>query len=392
MEKAGNRGKYLASILIVDDDPNILFLLSEVLTRQNYQLTRASDGAEAIQILEKQSFDLVISDLHMKTVNGIEVLRTVKSNHENTEVLILTGYGTVNSAVNAMKSGAFEYLTKPLNIEELRLKVTQALKHRSMKLQVAQQSKKIRAHQEMLDRDLQLASTIQQTLVPQPIENNKISVDVAHLPIIGVGGDFADIYYDNEDLLYFTMLDVTGHGIAAALIVNRVSTEIQKLVREKRNPNDILFHLNNFIFNSFFRTGMFLTSFCCLIDFAKKELIYAGCAHPPLLFWEKAKNEIIQLNSQNSIIGFETTTKNSFIQDTRPIQAGDRLFMYTDGILEAENEAGEHFGISGLLRSFQAGTIEPIENVNRKMLSEMSQFSKKTIRDDIFLLVAELKA
>jgi sigma-B regulation protein RsbU (phosphoserine phosphatase) len=381
----------VTSILIVDDDPNILFLLSEVLSRQNYEITKATDGSEAIQFLEKQSFDLVISDLHMKIVGGIEVLRTVKELHNNTEVLILTGYGTVNSAVKAMKSGAYEYLTKPLNIEELRLKVNQALNHRDMKLQVAEQAQKIKTHQEMLERDLQLATTIQQTLVPPAISNEKISVNVVHRPSIGVGGDFADIYHDDANLIYFTMLDVTGHGIAAALIVNRISSEIQKLVREKRHPNDILFQLNNFVYHAFYRTGMFLTSFCCRIDFSKNELAYSGCAHPPVLFWEKTTHQIFQLDSQNPIIGFQTSVDNSFIQDLRPINPGDRLFMYTDGILEAENDTGEYFGIEGLRRNFQQNTKTAIQEFNQNMLGAMSDFSKKTIRDDIYLLVAELK-
>jgi len=381
----------VASILIVDDDPNILFLLSEVLSRQNYEITKATDGAEAISILQTHSFDLVVSDLHMRTVGGIEVLRTVKSGHPHTEVLIMTGYGTVNSAVKAMKSGALEYLTKPLNIEELRLKVKQALDLRMMKLQVAEQARKIKMHQEMLDRDLQLASTIQQTLIPPPIFSDKIAIDVAHRPCIGLGGDFTDIYHDGENFFYLTMLDVTGHGIAAALIVNRISNEIQKLVRENRQPRDILFQLNHFIYHSFYRTGMFLTAFCCLVDFSRHQLIYAGCAHPPLIFWEKNTRQIFQLDSQNPIVGFQAGSENRFVQEIRPFNGGDRLFMYTDGLLEAENELGEHFGIAGLRENFLQSTSLAIPEVNPSILAAMSRFSNMDIRDDIYLVVAELK-
>jgi len=77
----------MASILIVDDDISILFLLAEVLSREKHVITKAQDGSEAIQILSQNTFDLVISDLHMKQVNGIEVLRSVKEQNPDLEVL-----------------------------------------------------------------------------------------------------------------------------------------------------------------------------------------------------------------------------------------------------------------------------------------------------------------
>lgn len=382
----------MASILIVDDDQNILFLLSEVLTRENHQITKATDGSEAIQILRHEKFDLVISDLHMKQVNGIEVLQFVKEQKLDHEVLILTGYGTVNSAVKAMKLGAFEYLTKPLNIEELRLKVNQAILQREMKLKVAFQEKKIRAHQEMLERDLKLAETVQQTLIPRPLENEKIAVYVNHYPIIGVGGDFADIYFRADNLVYCTIVDVTGHGIAAALIVNRVCSEIRKFVREQEDePKDILFHLNNFIVDSFYRTGLFLTSFSYLIDLKTSKLHYTGCAHPPLIFWNSSRRQIELLESQNTIIGFQKSEQNTFVQNTRSIAKGDRFFLYTDGIVEAENQDGQLYGVAGLTTSFEKCLTLPIHQVNSAMKQSMETFRDKPLRDDIYLLVSEVR-
>jgi len=362
----------MASILIVDDDRNILFLLSEVLTRQNHQVTKANDGAKAIPLLQQQDFDLVISDLHMKQVNGIEVLKAVKKKDPNLDILILTGYGTVNSAVQAMKLGAFDYLTKPLNIEELRMKVDQALEHQSNRLKIASQERKLKMHQEMIERDLKLAKTIQQTLIPQPFENNQITVNILHRPIIGVGGDFADIHYENNDHIYLNLIDVTGHGIAAALIVNRICNEIRKMVRDRLQPGEILFQLNNFIIDSFYLTGMFLTAFSCLIDLKKRQMIYAGSAHPPLLITQN--NKVRQLSSQNTIIGFQKSTENAFIQNSLPIETHDRLLMYTDGIVEIENEVGKQFGVKGLQAAFEKTNSTPISDVLDQLMNSMNTF------------------
>lgn len=381
----------MASILIVDDDISILFLLAEVLSREKHVITKAQDGSEAIQILSQNTFDLVISDLHMKQVNGIEVLRSVKEQNPDLEVLILTGYGTVNSAVKAMKLGAFDYLTKPLNIEELRLKVRQALKHHEMKLTMIEQERQLRAHQEMIQRDLLLAETIQQTLLPQPLVNAQIEVQVTHRPMIGVGGDFGDIYYDDHQRVYLTIVDVTGHGITAALLVNRVCSEIRKLVREKLQPNEIVFYLNNFISDSFQGTGMFLTACCCLIDLTQHHLSYSGCAHPPLLLWLANSGKTLVLESQNSLIGFKKNIENNFRQDSLAITAGDRLCLYTDGILEAKNKSGQLYGVKGLQKAFVESIKLPLDHVAEAVIESMNRFRHKPIRDDIYLFIAEVK-
>jgi sigma-B regulation protein RsbU (phosphoserine phosphatase) len=381
----------MASILIVDDDQNILMLLSEVLNRLNHQVTKASDGSEAIPLIQQQNFDLVISDLHMKKINGIEVLKAVKEKDKNLDVLILTGYATVQSAVKAMKFGAYDYLTKPLNIEELKVKVPLALEHQSLKLRMAEQERQLRAHQATIERDLKLAATIQQTLVPRPFENHQIRVDVYHLPIIGVGGDFADIYYAPNKFIYLNLIDVTGHGIASALIVNRISSDIRKWVHEELQPQEILFRLNNFIVESFYLTGMFLTGFSCYIDLIKYQLVYAGSAHPPALLWQQELQRTEKLESQNTILGFDKSSANMFSQTLVPIRPGDRLLMYTDGIIEAENNLGDQFGIEGLIAALETSQNDASNSTIQYLLEKMNRFREKPIRDDIYLVNAEIK-
>lgn len=381
----------MASILIVDDDPNILKLLSDVLNRLNHQVTKASDGSEAIPLIQQQQFDLVISDLHMTKINGIEVLKAVKEKDKNLDILILTGYATVQSAVKAMKLGAYDYLTKPLNIEELKQKVHLALEHQSLKLKMAAQEQQLRAHQAMIERDLKLAAAIQQTLVPRPLENHQIRIDVYHLPIIGVGGDFADICYVPNKFIYLNLIDVTGHGIASALIVNRICSDIRKWVQEELPPQEILFRLNDFIVDSFYLTGMFLTGFSCYIDLINYRVIFAGSAHPPALLWQPKSKKILKLESQNIILGFKKSDVGMFSQAEVPMQPGDQLLMYTDGIIEVENNEGELFGVEGLRTALGMSHNRTDCSRLQFLLEKMNQFRQKPIRDDIYLVNAELK-
>lgn len=109
----------MVSVLIVEDEDSLRKALSQLLLNKGYEVTEVSDGNEAFSILEKNNFDLVITDLRMKIVSGEEVLKKVKENSPTTEVIIITAYGTIQSAVAAMKAGAFDYITKPFKVEEI---------------------------------------------------------------------------------------------------------------------------------------------------------------------------------------------------------------------------------------------------------------------------------
>jgi two-component system, NtrC family, response regulator HydG len=107
------------SILVVDDAPDTLEVLERNLTAQAYQVFRASSVAEAIRVLEATPVDLVVTDLKMPEVDGIDLIRHVRDNYKETEVMMITGYPTVEGAVIAVKAGAEEFLSKPFTDEEL---------------------------------------------------------------------------------------------------------------------------------------------------------------------------------------------------------------------------------------------------------------------------------
>jgi len=380
----------MPSILIADDDNSILLLLSKVLGLSEHDLTLANDGKEAIKHIQEKNFDLIISDLQMPEVNGIDVLQAGKRKDLDTEVLILTGHGSIKSAVNAMKLGAFEFLTKPVDVEELRLKVAQALKHRQLKIEIERQKRKIDEYHDMIQRDLKLAEQVQQSLVPLPISNSKIDIGLKHLPMIGVGGDFADIYYDGEQFIYITMIDITGHGITAALLVNRICSEIRSLVRDEFEPNEILYKLNNFVIDIFHRTGMFLTMFTSKLDLNSNTFAYAGSSHPALILWKQNAEKFQKLSSQNMIIGFEKQPVDSFSQDTVQLDSGDRLFFYTDGIIEAENETREQFGIKRLLYIIDKLKEKSSQEIADTVVAYMQDQKFTQVRDDIFIIVGHV--
>jgi len=116
-------------ILIVDDEPTILNLLNKILTGQGYDTVPAGNGEKALQLLQAEAFDLMISDINMTPVNGMELLQKASESYSGMGVIMLTAYGTVGTAVEAMKQGAFDYITKPFKLDELVLTVQRALEY-----------------------------------------------------------------------------------------------------------------------------------------------------------------------------------------------------------------------------------------------------------------------
>ena len=119
-------------ILIVDDEKNTLEGLKWALDPQKYEIGLAGDGKDAMDILSGRSFDIVITDLKMPQVDGMQLLEHVLTNYSQTYVIILTGHGTVQTAVEAMKKGAYDYIEKPVNIDELNLLVERVLMHKNL--------------------------------------------------------------------------------------------------------------------------------------------------------------------------------------------------------------------------------------------------------------------
>ena len=107
-------------ILIVDDEPNIRQGLAEALDDQGYEIEQAASGEAALELVRSKPFDLVLVDLVMDEMDGIEVLREINREYPQTEVVIITAYGTIETAVKALKEGAYDYLTKPINVKRFR--------------------------------------------------------------------------------------------------------------------------------------------------------------------------------------------------------------------------------------------------------------------------------
>ncbi len=123
----------VAKILIVDDDPQMRKTLANLLRRENYATIEADGGAQAVERLKQDVFDLLITDLHMEPMSGMDLLRAVKQTQPDLEAIVVTAFGTVETAVEAMKLRAFDFVTKPFQTDEILLRVRNALEKCQLK-------------------------------------------------------------------------------------------------------------------------------------------------------------------------------------------------------------------------------------------------------------------
>jgi two-component system response regulator PilR (NtrC family) len=122
-------------VLVVDDEESIREFLEIMLRKEGYEVSTVEDGQKALEVIKKKSFDLVISDLQMPNMTGIELLKHVKDQYPDMLFMMITAFGTTETAVEAMKLGAYDYITKPFKIDEVRLNIANALRSQNLEVE-----------------------------------------------------------------------------------------------------------------------------------------------------------------------------------------------------------------------------------------------------------------
>lgn len=134
-------------ILVVDDEPNQLVTIARILSRQGHEVLTAANGADALDLLDTEEIDVLITDLNMPVMDGLTLLREVADLGARPSTVVLTGYGTIQSAVDAMKYGAADYLIKPCNPDELKLVIERQLEVRALRREVSDLRREVKRHQ-----------------------------------------------------------------------------------------------------------------------------------------------------------------------------------------------------------------------------------------------------
>ncbi len=269
--------------------------------------------------------------------------------------------------------------------EGLDLDFTQAL---SNILVVALENKRFarkQLEQEVVNREISIASRVQQMLFPAELPyGERLKAQVTYFPFRQVGGDYYDLIIKNE-LVYFSVADVSGKGISAALLMSNFQATLRTLLRSKASMKTILHQLNYTLFENT-QGERFITFFLGCYNRANKTLTYGNAGHNPPLLCLPGEEECRELNAGTTILGaFEELP----FLEIETIEDVDEFYMhlYTDGVTEAVNPKEEEFGEERLKRLVSYySDVEPKE-FHGNFIQEVQSFTGFVpLRDDLTLL------
>jgi len=250
--------------------------------------------------------------------------------------------------------------------------------------------KEVESKNAQMQRELELATRIHKTLIPRSISTDRADVAVLYLPMHYIGGDYAKFQFIENDRLVFIIADVTGHGVPAARMVNRLHTEVERLIRERKSPGMLLNELNDLIVRQFEGINMFLSAFAGLLDFREMKLTYSNHGHPAQYIYHIKNSAIARLPSQSSLLGLSGSGPEA-CEHSIGFDRNDRILLFTDGVTETRNRNGEFYGEDRLERFVKDNCALGVEQLNQCLLEDLDNFKKGDFEDDIFILSIHAK-
>src|SRR3954466_3805483 len=372
-------------ILIVDDVKTNIDILVEAL-REEYKLSVALDGESALRSIEKSPPDLVLLDIVMPGLDGYEVCRRLRA-HESTRelpVMFLSSLEDVKDKTRGFEVGGNDYLAKPFEVLEVKARVRSLLKAKAY----------ADAIREAMARDLRIAREIQMGTPPvdpgAAIKGTGVEVHAIIEPARQVGGDLYEVLRAADDRVVVALGDVSGKGIPASLFMAVAVTILRTLARQLADPDEILRRLNDELAEQNPR-GMFVTMQCLVFDLAKRQVSCAGAGHHSLVALSPGRCPRLAFPSTGLPAGL--MPRNEIGRETLPLGSGDTFVLFSDGISEAMNDAGDFYGEERLLATLAAGPGATPDEIVSRVLADVRTFTAGAKQsDDITILAAQYGA
>jgi serine phosphatase RsbU (regulator of sigma subunit)/anti-anti-sigma regulatory factor len=401
-------------ILIVDDEDLILHVLKEFFRQRHDQCDTASNGMEALRLVEDRLYDLVLSDISMPGMDGLELIRRVKSLQPHSVCILMSGLGTRRDILSALKIGVFDFIDKPIpDLASLTMVIDRAtessklvherdallenLKQQNAKLEYSLQRLheafgQLRRQEEILESDLARAQRVQRKFLPSAFPRlNGLDFFGYYAPCEQLGGDFFGMIPLSENRLAIYLVDVAGHGVSAAMVTVTFRELMRARLREKdsgrffQSPGQVLEYLNGALLEESFDPPIFVSMVYAVLDPVSGRVRLASAGHPaPIL--AAAESTRIELTS-GCVLGSQNPT--AFEEKELQLQVGDVLLFYSDGLSEARNGEGKEFTIDRLEELAQQHRLSGAAETGHDVETALSRHVEGVAcADDVTFIVA----
>ena len=381
-------------ILSVDDEPDLEVLLSHYFRRKirkgEYEFTFAHNGLEALKLMvEHPDFDIVLSDINMPEMDGLTLLSKINElRNPAQKCIMVSAYGDMKNIRTAMNRGAFDFATKPIDMEDLSLTIEKAVEE----VNYIKQTQREHLQLESIQSDLAVAGEIQKAILPcrfPPFpEITDLDIYASMTPAKEIGGDFYDFFRLDEDRIGLVIADVSGKGVPAALFMAVSNTLLRSIALTKDNSRECIEELNRLICRVNVNS-MFVTVFYGILNHRTGALDYTNGGHNPAYVLRGKNGELERLDHFPNLVigGFEDF---SYKSESAQLDPGDSLFLYTDGITEAFDAKDEAFGDERLEDSLVELYHDDAKTIIEGVYADLGEFiGDRTQSDDITMLVVK---
>ena len=367
-------------VLVADDQQDVVAAIRMLLRGAGLEVDPATSVQEVRHRLDSQTYDLVLMDLNYArdTTSGREGLDLLKEIHERDRllpVIVMTGWGSIDTAVEAMRRGARTFVHKPWDNHALTETVCREIEEgRSLR-----QSDKLAAN-EQTD-----AKAIQRALLPATLPSmSGVGLAARWEPALAFGGDCYDALKLTDTHLAISIADVCGKGLPAALLMSNLLASLRAFAASERAPRDVVTSVNRALCRQK-DLRRFVTLFYALYDSSTLALTYTNAGHnPPLLLRHNGSCE--RLSSGGTVTGIFDESK--YDEGKVTLEPGDRLVLFTDGITEARSPGGNEFDDEGLLRTLECCRQLDPQSMVDAIFHDVGAFAGGPLQDDATAMVA----
>ena len=384
-------------ILSVDDEMDLELLLTQYFRRQirkgEYEFTFAHNGLEALtMLLNHQDFDIILSDINMPEMDGLTLLTKINEmRNPALKCIMVSAYGDMGNIRQAMNNGAFDFATKPIDLDDLSLTIEKAIKQ----IKYIREMQAEHTQLESIKGDLAIAREIQLAILPRifpPFPENEDQLDIAAQMTAAkdVGGDFYDFFRIDDDRIGFVIADVSGKGIPAAIFMAVSRTLIRATGIRGGSPAECMRYVNELLAKESVDC-MFVTVFYGIYNIQTGEITYCNAGHnPPYLLKHDGSVASLPISKDPMVGAVEGL---SYHEQKIQLEKGDALFMFTDGVTEAMNASLKEFGEQRLEQTLQQADGKSCQEVIDTVTGEVKAFVEEAEQsDDITMLVLKRKA
>jgi phosphoserine phosphatase RsbU/P len=371
-----------ATILVVDDSPVNLRLVVRTLEGRGYRLLAAKNGRSALDIARRVRPDLILLDVMMPEMDGFEVCRALKADAETRDAIVvfLSALGEVTDKVTGLELGASDYITKPIQAEEVVARVANHVARQQLE-------REVRRSRDRLERELSSAAEMQRRILPATLPSGHgTSFAAYYRTSVYAGGDYYDVFTLPDRQFGVIVADVSGHGAPAAIVMAMIRAAVHAFPGFACDPSELLRYLNRH-FEFLWETPMFATALSALVDQRDRSLTIACAGHPPPLLLRGGRVAPLPINATMPVLMMDLPT----IPEVRhALESGDRLLFYTDGVIERHDMQDDMYDMPRLMAVFeQTANLAPAEQV-KAIVSDLDAFAgdREPEDDQTLLLMA----